>query len=180
MLNLRILLLMLAIAGVSACASNEEKMADDVDAAEEKVAAEADEAKAAAEDKERMMREEAAAREAEAKEAEAKAAAEAADAKAAAKEAEARAATEAREAAEASASGSVDMVATCTYGGQTRVISVVFDNEETGTACEVTYEKSSGVQTLWSANNERDYCVPQAQAFVEKQQGWGWDCSELK
>ena len=80
--------------------------------------------------------------------------------------------------AEASASG--NLVSTCENGENVRVIRVVYDNPETDTVCEVTYEKSTGVQTLWSANNERDYCLDKATAFVEKQEGWGWTCSNLE
>ena len=79
---------------------------------------------------------------------------------------------------EASASG--NLVSTCENGEHVRVIRVVYDNPETDTVCEVTYEKSTGVQTLWSANNERDYCLDKATAFVEKQEGWGWTCSNLE
>ena len=81
---------------------------------------------------------------------------------------------------EPAADTSANLVSTCTHGDAVRVITVIYDNPETGTACEVSYEKASGTQVLWSANNERDYCLGKAQAFVEKQQGWGWDCSELK
>jgi hypothetical protein len=80
----------------------------------------------------------------------------------------------------AASSSSGNLVSTCTNGGEKRVISVVYDNETTGAVCEVTYEKSSGVQTLWSANNERDYCLDKAKEFVEKQKGWGWTCSDLE
>jgi len=83
-------------------------------------------------------------------------------------------------AAEPAAEASGNLVSTCTHGDATRVITIVYDNPETGTACEVSYKKDSGTQVLWSANNDRDYCLGKAQAFVEKQQGWGWDCSELK
>lgn len=79
-----------------------------------------------------------------------------------------------------SGADSDNLVSTCTYGGDTRIISVIYDNEATDTVCEVTYEKTSGVQTLWSANNERDYCKEKAEAFVEKQRGWGWTCSDLE
>ncbi|MCK5662161.1 MAG: hypothetical protein KAI17_01680, partial [Thiotrichaceae bacterium] len=66
---------------------------------------------------------------------------------------------------------------TCTNGDQVRVITVVYDNDATDTVCEVTYEKSTGVQTLWTANSDRDYCAEKAAAFVQKQEGWGWSCS---
>ena len=72
------------------------------------------------------------------------------------------------------------LTSTCSHGDKTRTISVVYDNVETGTVCEVTYEKASGTQTLWSAFNERDYCLPKAEAFIAKQEGWGWSCTALQ
>jgi len=81
---------------------------------------------------------------------------------------------------EAATSGSGNLVSTCTNGDNVRIITVVYDNDATDTVCEVTYEKSTGIQTLWTANNDRDYCMEQATAFVEKQEGWGWTCSNLE
>ena len=81
---------------------------------------------------------------------------------------------------EASTSDSDIRVSTCKNGEHVRIITVVYDNDATDTVCEVTYEKSSGVQTLWTANSDRDYCLDQAAAFVEKQEGWGWTCSNLE
>jgi len=69
---------------------------------------------------------------------------------------------------------------TCKNGDQVRIITVVYDNDATDTVCEVTYEKSTGVQTLWTANSDRDYCMEQATAFVQKQEGWGWTCSNME
>ena len=89
---------------------------------------------------------------------------------------EAAAATE----AEAATSNSGNLVSTCTNGDNVRIITVIYDNDATDTVCEVTYEKSTGIQTLWTANNDRDYCMEQATAFVEKQEGWGWTCSNLE
>jgi len=82
--------------------------------------------------------------------------------------------------AEVATSDSGNLVSTCKNGEHVRVITVVYDSEDTDTVCEVTYEKSTGVQTLWTANNDRDYCMEQATAFVEKQEGWGWTCSNLE
>ena len=76
--------------------------------------------------------------------------------------------------------GTGNLVSACVYGDQKRVISVVYDNEASGNVCEVTYEKSTGVQTLWSALNDRDYCMDKALEFIEKQKGWGWICSNLE
>jgi len=82
--------------------------------------------------------------------------------------------------AEVATSDSGNLVSTCKNGEHVRVITVVYDSDDTDTICEVTYEKSTGVQTLWTANNDRDYCMEQATAFVEKQEGWGWTCSNLE
>ena len=82
--------------------------------------------------------------------------------------------------AEVATSGTGNLVSTCNYADQVRIITVVYDNEATGKACEVNYEKSTGVQTLWSANTDKDYCMDQAVEFVKKQEGWGWVCSELE
>ena len=30
---------------------------------------------------------------------------------------------------------------------------------------------------MWSATNAAGYCEEKAAAFVEKQQGWGWECT---
>lgn len=81
---------------------------------------------------------------------------------------------------ESAADDSENLVSTCSQDGAERVITVIYDNPETGTACEVSYEKAGETQVLWSANNDRDYCLGKAQAFVNKQKGWGWDCSDLK
>ena len=82
--------------------------------------------------------------------------------------------------AEVATSDSGNLVSTCENGEHVRVITVVYDNDATDTVCEVTYEKSTGVQTLWTANSDRDYCLDQATAFVQKQEGWGWTCSNLE
>ena len=63
----------------------------------------------------------------------------------------------------------------CTHDAETRVIEVVYRGEA-AVPCEVQYTKSTGTQTLWNAQNAEGYCEEKAQAFVEKQQGWGWDC----
>jgi len=164
------LLLVLGISLISACASNE--VADDATA---DAAMEAESAKA-------EMAEQKATAESDAQ-------AEAADAKADMAESKAEAedkVEEVRQEAEDTASAgdasddSGNLVSTCTNGDQTRIISVIYDSDDTDTVCEVTYEKSTGVQTLWSANNERDYCKERAAEFVQKQEGWGWTCSNLE
>ena len=144
---------------ISACASNEASMDADESNAEvvkdESVAA-MEESKAEAQ----VMKEEAPVEEV---------------TEAAAEATETAATTE----TEVTASDSDNLVSTCTNGDQVRVITVVYDNVATDTVCEVTYEKSTGVQTLWTANSDRDYCLDKATEFVQKQEGWGWTCNKL-
>jgi len=33
------------------------------------------------------------------------------------------------------------------------------------------------VQTLWTAENEENYCKDKAADFVDKLKSWGWSCS---
>jgi len=158
-------MMILGFAVVSACASN-----DTTDDAESDASAKA----------EMMKQEQAAAMEKEKAEAEAQAKADMkAKADEAAEQAEEEVDTAAMEASDA-AKSSGDLASTCNNGDQVRVIRVVYDNPNTDYVCEVTYEKSTGVETLWFALNERDYCLDKATAFVEKQEGWGWTCSNLE
>ena len=157
-MKLRFLMLMLGFAVLSACASNEAKMETDESSAEmvneeHATPMESSKAEEMEQEQEQVMKTE-----------------EPAEAMDTAAETETEVATD----------GTGDLVSTCTYDNQVRVISVVYDNEATGKACEVNYEKSTGLETLWSANTDRDYCLDIALAFVQKQEGWGWDCSELK
>jgi ABC-type molybdate transport system substrate-binding protein len=164
MKNIKILMMIVGFIAISACSSNEK-----MDAAESDAKAEA----------EMMKQEQAAAMNEEKAEAEVEAVAVAEEVVEVA-EAEAEAETAMMDESDAEASASGNLVSTCENGEHVRVIRVVYDNPETDTVCEVTYEKSTGVQTLWSANNERDYCLDKAAAFVEKQEGWGWTCSNLE
>ena len=68
-----------------------------------------------------------------------------------------------------------DFIYTCLHDNSERVIRV-FNDTTTDLACEVTYEKSSGTQTLWSANFDKEYCARKAAEFAVKQVGWGWNC----
>ena len=67
---------------------------------------------------------------------------------------------------------------TCTSGSQERVISVVYLDEGQKVPCEVQYTKNGETETPWSARNEEGYCEAKAQELVEKQIGWGWNCTE--
>ncbi|MBI1887584.1 MAG: hypothetical protein HYS19_04325 [Nitrosomonadales bacterium] len=67
----------------------------------------------------------------------------------------------------------------CKQGNQERVINIVYANAGAAVPCEVTYTKEDGTtQSLWQAQNVAGYCEDNAAAFVEKQRGWGWDCSK--
>ncbi len=66
----------------------------------------------------------------------------------------------------------------CTHGDKQRVISVVYATEGQTVPCEVTYDKGMGAESLWQAQNLAGYCEEQAAAFVEKQRGWGWTCTQ--
>ena len=159
-MNLKNLILVMGFSIISACASNEATM----DADENNAEAVKDESVATMEDTKaeaQEMKEDALAEEI---------------TEASAEVTETAATTE----TEVAASSSDNRISTCTNGDSVRVITVVYDNEATDTVCEVNYEKSSGVQTLWSANSERDYCLDKATAFVQKQEGWGWTCSTLE
>jgi len=63
----------------------------------------------------------------------------------------------------------------CSHGNETRVIEVAYTGDG-AVPCEVRYAKSDGSKVLWSANNAVDYCEAKANAFIEKQKGWGWNC----
>ena len=71
-------------------------------------------------------------------------------------------------------------ISMCKHGNQIRIISVVYKQGETSTSCEVTYEKDTGVKTLWNARSDLSYCVNKAKEFVAKQEGWGWVCNNLE
>ena len=160
MMDIKHLIMVVGFSIISACASNE--ASKDVDESKAEMAKV--EAVAATEDaiaEEQAMKEEAIAEEV-------------TEANEVATE------TEAIIEAEVATSDSDNLVSTCNYGDQARIITVVYDNDATDTVCEVTYEKSTGVQTLWTANSDRDYCLDQATAFVQKQEGWGWTCNNLE
>jgi len=68
-----------------------------------------------------------------------------------------------------------DIEYTCEHNTSKRIIRV-FKNTAAGLACEVTYEKATGTQTLWTASNDQEYCAQKAAEFAAKQAGWGWLC----
>ncbi len=175
MKKLMILMIMMGFVGISACASNEAAMDDakaDADEVAAKAEADADEAAAKA----KADADEAAAKaKADADEAAAKAKADADEAAA-----EAESAQESVMASDDSADSSNNKVSVCKHDDQVRTITLVYNDESSENTCQVDYEKSTGVQTLWTAITDKDYCLEKAEAFVQKQEGWGWECSALE
>jgi hypothetical protein len=156
MKKLIILMIMMGLVGISACASNEANMES-------------------AENDAKMAKDKS-----DAAEADAKASAEAAEAEAAAAAAKAKADAEEAEESVMAAGGSDNKVSVCKNGENVRTITLVYNDESSENTCQVDYEKSSGVQTLWTAITDKDYCLEKAEEFVTKQEGWGWNCSALQ
>ncbi len=67
----------------------------------------------------------------------------------------------------------------CVLQDLQRRVEVVYESS-VAVPCEVHYFKDTEApgeqQILWNAQNESGYCESQAQAFVEKLEGWGWNC----
>jgi hypothetical protein len=68
----------------------------------------------------------------------------------------------------------------CLYGNSERTIKVVYATPESKVPCDVVYEKDTGSQVMWNAQNMEGYCETKAVEFVEKQRGWGWDCAKME
>lgn len=67
----------------------------------------------------------------------------------------------------------------CSHGDMKREITVAYETADSTVPCEVTYTKEDGsTQSLWQAQSETGYCEGKAEAFVEKQRGWGWECAK--
>lgn len=81
---------------------------------------------------------------------------------------------------EASSDHYKNRISVCKHGERVRIISVIYKQGASSTACEVTYEKDTGVKTLWRAKSDTNYCISKAYSFIEKQEGWGWSCSNLE
>lgn len=92
-------------------------------------------------------------------------------------EAETQAPTSEAPAPTASSSDDPTVSYVCTHGDNVRTIRVIY-YDEGPKACEVTYEKSTGTQSLWNAISDEAYCEDRAAEFVDKQEGWGWNCSK--
>lgn len=64
----------------------------------------------------------------------------------------------------------------CKHGQDVRKIDVVYLQREAIVPCEVNYTKDGIQATLWNAAYSEGYCETRAKEFVEKQEGWGWNC----
>ncbi len=64
-----------------------------------------------------------------------------------------------------SSSDGSDITYVCTHDGSVRTIKVTYPDEGPN-VCEVIYEKSTGTQTLWSANSDASYCEDKAIEFI--------------
>lgn len=77
-----------------------------------------------------------------------------------------------------SVSASEDFV--CDNDGKKRIVSIVYQNEETPVPCEVRYDKGEGEQTLWTAQSEVGFCEARANEFMKKQESLGWSCEKFE
>ncbi|MEE2024262.1 MULTISPECIES: hypothetical protein [Alkalimonas] len=66
----------------------------------------------------------------------------------------------------------------CTRGDSVRLIEVVYP-EGGELPCEVHYSREGEQQVLWRARNEAGYCAQKAADFIERQRGWGYQCTLL-
>lgn len=69
---------------------------------------------------------------------------------------------------------------TCTNGAEKRVITVVYEVPNQNVPCRVDYEKPQSLETLWTAKSAIGFCEEKANAFLEKQRGWGFSCEQAK
>lgn len=69
----------------------------------------------------------------------------------------------------------------CSLGDLTRRVEIVYEPGRR-VPCEVHYYKDTEApgekQVLWSAASQEGYCEQQADAFVARLEGWGWDCND--
>lgn len=78
----------------------------------------------------------------------------------------------------ASSSLLADEIYVCKHDDQVRTIKIVYANEGASVPCEVTYDKGTGAESMWQAQNKEGYCEEKAEAFIEKQRSWGWECNK--
>lgn len=70
----------------------------------------------------------------------------------------------------------------CSIGSRIRQIEVRSDDPTRGVPCEVLYRKESespGVEVLWTARVDRQFCADKALGLVERLEGYGWACGPV-
>jgi len=66
----------------------------------------------------------------------------------------------------------------CSKANLVRQIAVEYPPVGSDHKCRVLYDTEKGFSTPWMANNEKNYCLPRAQALVAKHiVEYGWQCS---
>ncbi len=67
---------------------------------------------------------------------------------------------------------SADETTVCSAHGSERTITVSSDAK----GCQVNYTKGTETKTLWQSPHA-EYCTARAAEFIEKQKGWGYECT---
>ena len=92
------------------------------------------------------------------------------------------AAGEKAEMADSMPAADVAAVNVCKNAGQERRVEISYGDPQTKLPCEVKYKKvteepEADPTVLWQAANSAGYCEMKVQEFLDKLQGWGWECS---
>ncbi len=68
----------------------------------------------------------------------------------------------------------------CKNGSNVRKVKLGYADIKTGSDCKVSYlketEQPGEEKVLWNARNDGKFCQQQAQGFVDKLKGQGWNC----
>jgi len=65
-----------------------------------------------------------------------------------------------------------DETTVCSAHGSERTITVASSDK----GCQVNYTKGDETKTLWQSAHA-EYCTARAAEFIEKQKGWGYECT---
>lgn len=69
---------------------------------------------------------------------------------------------------------------TCHKAELTRNVVIFYPNEPARLPCKVYYTKPMEnvmPRTLWTADNDDNYCERKAVEFIKKLESWDWQCS---
>lgn len=64
----------------------------------------------------------------------------------------------------------------CKNGSVERHIEVVATDAEKGAPCEVQYTRDGETKTLWTAQNDANFCKEKAAGLAQKLKDSGWNC----